>query len=142
MTWKEIPGDALTDLPVVAASTDDHVFIFLTGTDRQIYVNRLDQDDAWTGWETIPGDARTTLPVAATRNPYDDVTVVHVGEDGYLYHATLQLREGWTAWSRYDDEGATAIATALVTQQHRMHAFHVGKDQRIYIQTVGLTAAE
>jgi hypothetical protein len=39
MSWTEIPGGMVTNLPV-AATVDRELYVFATGTDQRIYFNR------------------------------------------------------------------------------------------------------
>jgi hypothetical protein len=56
----------------------DHLPRFATGTDRQIYVDRLDPDGATTGWNLLLGGASTTLSVTAARNPRGEITATTI----------------------------------------------------------------
>ncbi|QFZ20750.1 hypothetical protein [Saccharothrix syringae] len=140
MGWTEIPGGALTDLPVTAvADGNGELLAFIVGTDRQIYVNQSKGGD-WVGWSSVPGGAKTTQPVAVARDTDGQVIVIHIGQDGHLYEAKLASSK-WTAWRLADDEAATSMAAAIATVNNSRFVFHVGKDQRIYTQeTVVLTA--
>jgi hypothetical protein len=50
MSWTEIPGGMVTNLPVVATvDRDGELYVFATETDQRIYFNRQAGEE-WAGW--------------------------------------------------------------------------------------------
>ena len=134
MTWQEIPGGALTNCPITAvAAPDGDAYVFITGTDRQIYYNHL-KGDSWTGWTILPGGARTSYSVAAAYDSTDALVVLHVGDNGHIYESS-RVGSTWTPWSYHDEEAGTALAPTLLAVGDKLLSFYVAKDGLIHTQT-------
>ncbi|MGH3624045.1 MAG: hypothetical protein ACRDQ5_20015 [Sciscionella sp.] len=128
MSWTELPGGAVTNFPVAATiSRDGELYVFITGTDQQIYFNHTTGED-WAGWTLFPGDGRTTHAVAATCDPQGNIFVLLTGKDEHIY-ASWQDGAEWTPWSALGDGGVTQMTTTVTANNDRLCAFHVGKNR-------------
>ncbi|MEO3796894.1 TetR family transcriptional regulator [Nonomuraea sp. B10E15] len=78
-----LPG-LVTNLAVAMAyGRDGELFVFATGLDQRIFVNRRPAD-AWLGWKQPSASDKTTCTVAAGLGPGGNVLVFYTGLDGKL----------------------------------------------------------
>ena len=54
-----------TNLPLATAGRKSNLFVFLVGTDGQIWFNQAAPGGAFVGWQLMPGDRRTGIAVSA-----------------------------------------------------------------------------
>jgi hypothetical protein len=97
----DVPGGVAANpgSPVTAiARNPNHLDLFVTGTDSQIYSTYWDASSGWAGgWFDVPGGgaANPGSPVSAVaRNP-DHLDLLVTGTDGQIYSTSWDAASGW-----------------------------------------------
>jgi hypothetical protein len=140
--WFGVPGSLAANpgSPVtVVARNPDHLDLFVTGTDGQIYSTSWDAASSWgTGWFVVPGGVGTNLGSLVTviaRNP-DHLDLFVTGTDGQIYSTYWDTAGGWAGgWFGVPGGLAAnpgATVTAIARNPDHLDLFVTGADGQIY----------
>jgi hypothetical protein len=122
-SWESVGG--ATPSPITALwNGDDIVFIFVQGTDNNVYYKYMDlpttgTSDSWPGAWTFHGGA-TSMTMGADGEDDGYLPLIVVGTDGALYGTGWEV-SGWTQTSPpyeeiYASAGGTVTAPPAVTR--------------------------
>jgi hypothetical protein len=140
--WFDVPGGLVANpgSPVTVVDRNpDHLDLFVTGTDGQIYSTSWDAASSWAGgWFGVPGGATANLGSLVTviaRNP-DHLDLFVTGTDGQIYSTYWDAAGGWSGgW--FDVPGGLATnpgspVTVVDRNPDHLDLFVTGVDSEIY----------
>jgi hypothetical protein len=136
--WQPIGGFFPPKAHVAAvARTQDHLDLFVVGSDGRMYTSWWHEGGAWSGsndnWQPIGGSFPPGAPIAVVARSANHLNVFAVGTDGIVY--TAWWNEG-AGWSKVLPIGgffpAGAPIAAVACRQNHLDLFVVGNDGRVY----------
>ena len=95
------PNTSFVDHPVLGASADGRLELFVTGADRNIWHSwQTRASNGWSGWvSTLPGPGTEGASPDVRASGDGRLELFVVGADGNLWHRwQTQASNGWSAW--------------------------------------------
>ncbi len=141
--WFEVPGSGAANpgSPVtVVARNPDHLDLFVTGTDGQIYSTYWDAAGGWAGgWFVVPGGPTANLGSLVTviaRNP-DHLDLFVTGTDGQIHSTYWDAASGWASGGWFYVPGGLGVipgspVTVVARNPDQLDLFVTRSDGQIY----------
>lgn len=112
-----MPPSGFVDHPVVAASADGRLELFLTGGDGNLYHSwQTAASNGWSNWtnEGTDGGGFTDAAPGLARNGDGRLQVFEVARDGNLYHKWQTVASnGWGPWTLLDPQAPPPPTTTV-----------------------------
>jgi PASTA domain len=109
------PGKRFTEHPVVAASADGRLELFLRGGDQNIYhAWQTSASNGWSDWvnEGTAGGGFVTVAPALARNGDGRLEIFALAIDGNIYHKwQTAASNGWGPWTLLDPKDPSLTTT-------------------------------
>ena len=109
------PDKRFTDHPVVAASADGRLELFLRGGDENIYhAWQTSASNGWSDWvnEGAAGGGFVTVAPALARNGDGRLEIFALAIDGNIYHKwQTAASNGWGPWTLLDPQDPSLTTT-------------------------------
>ena len=135
--WFEVQGGIRTDASPTAGTIGDHVFVFVKGLNRRVFVNQADYGHAFGAWLEVQGGIRTDAsPTAGTIG--DHVFVFVKGLNRRVFVNQADYGHAFGDWFEVQGGIRTDAAPAAAVIGQTVFCFVKGLNGRIYLNQADL----